>query len=676
MTDDKKNKKKVKESKTSNKLPDPNKVRKVARRPLFWILLAIVVVTLFGQISNGGNQYTKVSTSAVIAAISNNEVESAIVVDRDQVVRAVLKPGKAIKGATKIEASYVTGQEPLIVELLTSNPPPKEWNVSVPHQNLFVSLIFSMLPFIIIALVFFMLMGNAQGGNRVFSFGRSRAKLQSPDAPKTTFADVAGADEAVEELREIKDFLADPKKYQEIGAKIPKGVLLFGPPGTGKTLLARAVAGEAKVPFYSISGSDFVEMFVGVGAARVRDLFNQAKAHAPAIVFVDEIDAVGRQRGAGLGGGHDEREQTLNQLLVEMDGFEANGSVILIAATNRPDVLDPALLRPGRFDRQIGIDRPDLKGREAILKVHAKNKPLAEDVDLLGFARRTPGFTGADLANVLNEAALLTARENAKVITNKSLDESIDRVMAGPQRKSRLMSEEERRITAYHEGGHALVAHALPHTDPVHKITIMPRGHALGYTMVLPDEDKYSTSRNQMLDQLAYTMGGRAAEELVFHDPTTGAANDIEKATTLARAMVTMYGMTEKLGAIKLGTDASEPFMGRDYGHQRDYSENVASVVDAEIRKLIEKAHQEAYDILIENRSTLDRLVEELMVKETLHKEEIEEIFKSVAPRPKRPAWTGSSLRSPSKIPPVEIKKNDATEEKPKRKKKASSENA
>jgi cell division protease FtsH len=339
-----------------------------------------------------------------------------------------------------------------------------------------------------------------------------------------------------------------------------------------------------------------------------------------------------------------------------MDGFEANGSVILIAATNRPDVLDPALLRPGRFDRQIGIDRPDLKGREAILKVHAKNKPLAEDVDLLGFARRTPGFTGADLANVLNEAALLTARENAKVITNKSLDESIDRVMAGPQRKSRLMSEEERRITAYHEGGHALVAHALPHTDPVHKITIMPRGHALGYTMVLPDEDKYSTSRNQMLDQLAYTMGGRAAEELVFHDPTTGAANDIEKATTMARAMVTMYGMTEKLGAIKLGTSDSAPFLGRDFAHQRDYSENVAAIVDQEIRQLIEDAHQEAYEILVQNRATLDALVEELMEKETLNKEEIAKIFAKVNGRPPRPAWTGSPLRKPSSLPPVEIK--------------------
>jgi cell division protease FtsH len=411
-----------------------------------------------------------------------------------------------------------------------------------------------------------------------------------------------------------------------------------------------------------------------VGAARVRDLFNQAKANSPSIIFVDEIDAVGRHRGAGMGGGHDEREQTLNQLLVEMDGFEPHDQVILIAATNRPDILDPALLRPGRFDRQIGIDRPDVKGREAIMKVHAKNKPLEKDLDLLGIARRTPGFTGADLANVLNEAALLTARENRKIISRDDVDEAIDRVMAGPQRKSRLMSEEERRVTAYHEGGHALVAHALPHTDPVHKITIMPRGHALGYTMVLPDEDKYSTTRNQMLDQLAYTMGGRAAEELVFHDPTTGASNDIEKATTLARAMVTQYGMTEKLGAIKLGTSDSAPFLGRDYGHQRDYSEDIASAVDQEIRSLIEGAHHEAYEILVENRSILDALVEELLEKETLHKEEIEVIFKHVAMRPKRPAWTGSSNRVPSKVPPVAIKprNNGVTEEKPKRKKKAS----
>jgi cell division protease FtsH len=645
---------------------------KLTRRPLFWILLAIVVVTFVGQISSGGNQFTKIDTSKAMAAITRGDVEAATIVDRDQVIRLVLKPGAAIEGATKVEASYVTGQEPVLVDLLSATPPPKDWNVNVPRTNLLVSILFTLGPIILLFFLLLFFMGQSQGGSRVFSFGRSRAKLHSNEVPQVTFADVAGADEAIEEFKEIKDFLADPKKYQAIGAKIPKGVLLFGPPGTGKTLLARAVAGEAKVPFYSISGSDFVEMFVGVGASRVRDLFNQAKQNSPSIIFVDEIDAVGRHRGAGMGGGHDEREQTLNQLLVEMDGFEPHDQVILIAATNRPDILDPALLRPGRFDRQIALDRPDVKGREAIMKVHAKNKPLEKDIDLLALARRTPGFTGADLANVLNEAALLTARENRKLISRDDVDEAIDRVMAGPQRKSRLMSEEERRVTAYHEGGHALVAHALPHTDPVHKITIMPRGHALGYTMVLPDEDKYSTTRNQMLDQLAYTMGGRAAEELVFHDPTTGASNDIEKATTLARAMVTQYGMTEKLGAIKLGTSDSAPFLGRDYGHQRDYSEAIASLVDQEIRTLIETAHQEAYEILIENRSILDALVEELLEKETLHKEEIEVIFKRVASRPKRPAWTGSSLREPSRIPPVPVKpKEPEVEAKPKRRKKS-----
>ncbi len=645
---------------------------KLTRRPLFWILLAIVVVTFVGQISSGGNQFTKVDTSQAMAAITRGDVEAATIVDRDQVIRLVLKPGAAIKGATNVEASYVTGQEPILIDLLSATPPPKEWNVTVPKTNLLVSILFTLGPIVLLFFLLLFFMGQAQGGSRVFSFGRSRAKLHSNEVPQVTFADVAGADEAIEEFKEIKDFLADPKKYQAIGAKIPKGVLLFGPPGTGKTLLARAVAGEAKVPFYSISGSDFVEMFVGVGASRVRDLFNQAKQNSPSIIFVDEIDAVGRHRGAGMGGGHDEREQTLNQLLVEMDGFEPHDQVILIAATNRPDILDPALLRPGRFDRQIALDRPDVKGREAIMKVHAKNKPLEKDIDLLALARRTPGFTGADLANVLNEAALLTARENRKLISRDDIDEAIDRVMAGPQRKSRLMSEEERRVTAYHEGGHALVAHALPHTDPVHKITIMPRGHALGYTMVLPDEDKYSTTRNQMLDQLAYTMGGRAAEELVFHDPTTGASNDIEKATTLARAMVTQYGMTEKLGAIKLGTSDSAPFLGRDYGHQRDYSEDIASAVDQEIRNLIETAHQEAYEILVENRSILDALVEELLEKETLHKEEIEVIFKRVAARPKRPAWTGSSLRAPSRIPPVPVKaKTPEVTEAPKRRKKS-----
>ena len=631
------------------------RIRKVLRGPLFWIVLALVLVSAFGRISSSGDKFTKVETSTILAAISANKVDSALVIDREQKIEVVLKSGNFVKGSKKLYASFVSGEEPQIIELLTSNPPPKKWDVKVPTQSFLMSLFLSFAPLLLIGFLLLLFMGNAQGGNRVFSFGKSKAKLQTKEMPKNTFSDVAGADEAVAELIEIKDFLAAPQKYQDIGAKIPKGVLLYGPPGTGKTLLARAVAGEANVPFYSISGSEFVEMFVGVGASRVRDLFAQAKANAPAIIFVDEIDAVGRQRGAGLGGGHDEREQTLNQLLVEMDGFEANGQVILIAATNRPDVLDPALLRPGRFDRQIPVDRPDLKGRSAILAVHAKNKPVAKSVNLEDFAKRTPGFTGADLANVLNEAALLTARENAKVITNAALDEAIDRVMAGPQRKTRLMTEEERRITAYHEGGHALVAHALPHTDPVHKITIMPRGRALGYTMILPDEDRYATTRNQMLDQLAYSLGGRAAEELIFHDPTTGASNDIEKATNLARAMVTQYGMTERIGAIKLGVSEGEPFLGRSYGHQRDYSEEVAGIVDNEIRALIENAHQEAYEILVANREILDDLVEVLLEKETLLKDEIELIFKKVRLVSRRPAWTGSNLRKPSSQPPVAL---------------------
>ena len=658
---------KFKKSKEKNpakknvKATPQTRTQKLLRGPLFWIIVAIIGVTIFGQISSASNRYTEIKTSQAIAAISQSEVESAVLIDKSQKIRLILSNGVTIKGATKVEASYIARQEPTLIDELTANPPAKGWTVDVPKTSVLTTILFSFGPILIIGLLFFLLMSQAQGGNRVFSFGKSRAKLQDNDVPQNTFDDVAGADEAIAELEEIKDFLADPAKYALLGAKIPKGVLLYGPPGTGKTLLARAVAGEAKVPFYSISGSDFVEMFVGVGAARVRDLFNQAKANAPAIVFVDEIDAVGRQRGAGMGGGHDEREQTLNQLLVEMDGFEANGQVILIAATNRPDVLDPALLRPGRFDRQIPVERPDLKGREDILKVHAKNKPISKEVELVAYARRTPGFTGADLANVLNEAALLSAREGQKAIGNIQIDEAIDRVMAGPQRKSRLMSEEERRVTAYHEAGHALVAHALPHTDPVHKITIMPRGRALGYTMVLPDEDRYSTTRNQLLDQLAYSLGGRAAEELIFHDPSTGASNDIEKATALARAMVTQYGMTEAIGAIKLGTDASEPFMGRDYGHQRDYSENVAAIVDGEIRKLIETAHQEAYDILETNRTILDEMVIKLLEIETLNKEEIAQIFTKVRSWPNRPAWTGSETRTPSSTPPVDIQERIVT---------------
>jgi cell division protease FtsH len=665
---------KFKKSPKTKDVPQ-TRAQKIFRGPLFWIVVAIFAVSVFGQITSATNRYTEIKTSQAIDAISKSQVESAELIDRNQKIKLILSGGNTIKGATKVEASYIARQEPTLIDALTANPPARGWTVEVPKQSMLTNFLFSFGPILIIGLLFFLMMSQAQGGNRVFSFGKSRAKLQNSDVPQNTFDDVAGADEAIAELEEIKDFLANPAKYALLGAKIPKGVLLYGPPGTGKTLLARAVAGEAKVPFYSISGSDFVEMFVGVGAARVRDLFTQAKANAPAIIFVDEIDAVGRQRGTGMGGGHDEREQTLNQLLVEMDGFETGGQVILIAATNRPDVLDPALLRPGRFDRQIAVDRPDLKGREEILRVHAKTKPLSDEVELLNYARRTPGFTGADLANVLNEAALLAAREEKKVISNLQIDEAIDRVMAGPQRKSRIMSDDERRVTAYHEAGHALVAHALPHTDPVHKITIMPRGRALGYTMVLPDDDKYSTTRNQLLDQLAYSLGGRAAEELIFHDPSTGASNDIEKATALARAMVTQYGMTEAIGAIKLGSDASEPFMGRDYGHQRDYSENIAAKVDVEIRKLIENAHQEAFDILVENRATLDAMVLQLLEKETLNKEEIAAIFAKVNSWPRRPSWTGSSTRIPSQQPPVAVPERlivkPAAEKKPSRVKKS-----
>ena len=630
-----------------------------SKNPITWILLAGLLFFGYSQLSNVGKSFKEVETQTIIGAIKASQVDSALLLAQDQQIRVVLKSGVKISDSSKLQASYLANQEIELVKILSENPPPNKWNVKVTRQSLLVSLLFTLIPFVLIAFIFFYLISRAQGGGRAFQFGRSRAKLNEKEKPQTKFTDVAGAEEAIEELREIKDFLVNPAKYEKLGAKIPKGVLLYGPPGTGKTLLARAVAGEANVPFFSISGSDFVEMFVGVGAARVRDMFTQAKASAPAIVFVDEIDAVGRHRGAGMGGGHDEREQTLNQLLVEMDGFEANGSVIMIAATNRPDILDPALLRPGRFDRQISVDRPDLKGREAILQIHARNKPLAKDVDLLNLARRMPGFTGADLANVVNEAALLTARKNLDEITNEALGESIDRVMAGPQKVSRLMNEKERLITAYHEGGHALVAHALPNTDPVQKITIMPRGRALGYTMVLPDEDKYSKSRNQMLDELAYTLGGRAAEELIFHDPTTGAANDIEKATALSRAMVMEYGLSERIGAIKLASVSNEPFVGMNYGHQRDYSEEIAGIVDEEVRELIDNAHQEAYEILVANRETLDNLVLELMERETLEKDEVARIFAKVQEWPARKPWTGSKERKPSKQPPVVFEKTE-----------------
>ena len=635
------------------------KNRRFFRTPAFWVLIAILGFFLYGQFASANAAFKKVDTAVVLDAIAGSKVESAVVVDRDQRIQVTLKNGVKVGGSNRIQANYISGQEVQIIELLKAHQPPQLWDVRVPTTSTFMSILMTLGPILLISFIFLFFMNQMQGGGRVMQFGKSRAKLASKDTPKTTFADVAGADEAIEELHEIKDFLANPSKFQSMGAKIPKGVLLYGPPGTGKTLLARAVAGEANVPFYSISGSDFVEMFVGVGAARVRDLFNQAKQNAPAIVFVDEIDAVGRHRGAGMGGGHDEREQTLNQLLVEMDGFEANGSVILIAATNRPDILDPALLRPGRFDRQIAVERPDLKGRKEILEVHAKGKPLGEGIDLMDVAKRTPGFTGADLANVLNEGAILAARAGKELVDKDVLDEAIDRVIAGPQKRSRLMNDHEKLVTAYHEGGHALVAHALPNTDPVHKVTILPRGRALGYTMVLPDEDRYSTTRNEMLDQLAYALGGRAAEEMVFHDPTTGASNDIEKATNIARAMVTQYGMTERLGAVKFGNAGNEPFLGRDYGHQRDYSEDVASVVDEEVKKLIDNAHQEAWAILSEHRDVLDALVLELLEKETLDKDEVARIFAPIQKRHARPAWTGSSERIPSTRPAVQFPQSE-----------------
>ncbi len=628
--------------------------KRIFRGPWLWIVLGVAAVLMILQVLSSSGGAEEVDTSEVISTIESGDVKSVLFVDGDQEIQATLDDD------SEIVSQYQLDQGVQLVNLVEKGVEAGDidnFDVEAPREpSLLGSVLGALLPFVLIFLLFIFLINQVQGGGgRVMQFGKSKARLITKDMPKTTFADVAGAQEAVEELEEIKEFLAEPAKFQAVGAKIPKGVLLYGQPGTGKTLLARAVAGEAGVPFYSISGSDFVEMFVGVGASRVRDLFEQAKENAPAIVFIDEIDAVGRHRGAGLGGGHDEREQTLNQLLVEMDGFDVRGGVILIAATNRPDVLDPALLRPGRFDRQIGVDAPDANGRKKILEVHSRGKPIAQDVDLTAVARRTPGFTGADLANVLNEAALLTARMDLKLIDDKALDEAIDRVIAGPQRRTRLMSDQEKKITAYHEGGHALVAAALPGSDPVRKITILPRGRALGYTMVLPDEDKYSTTRSEMLDRLAYMMGGRAAEELVFHDPTTGASNDIEKATALARAMVTQYGMTERLGAIKFGEGNAEPFVGRDIGHNRNYSEEIAAMVDDEVKKLISGAHQEAFDVLVDNRDVLDNLVLELFDKETLDQKQVAEIFAPLRRRDRRPAWTGSPQRIPSDKPPVNV---------------------
>jgi cell division protease FtsH len=621
--------------------------KKILNSWVIWVLVGAVALLVFLPSLTSGNT-GRVDTSVGLQLLTEKKASEAKIFDGDQRVDLSLKEDFTLDGVDKgkkVSFYYSNARAEDVVKAIDAAD--LEGFTDQPvESNWFLSMLGVLIPFILIALLFWFLLSRAQGGgSKVMQFGKSKAKLITKDMPQVTFNDVAGAEEAVEELHEIKEFLQEPAKFQAVGAKIPKGVLLYGPPGTGKTLLARAVAGEAGVPFYSISGSDFVEMFVGVGASRVRDLFEQAKNNAPAIIFVDEIDAVGRHRGAGVGGGNDEREQTLNQLLVEMDGFGANTNVILIAATNRPDVLDPALLRPGRFDRQIPVEAPDFIGREQILRVHAQGKPMADNVDLRAVAKKTPGYTGADLANVLNEAALLTARSNAQLVDDRALDEAIDRVMAGPQKRSRLMKEHERKITAYHEGGHALVAAALRHSAPVTKITILPRGRALGYTMVVPDDDKYSVTRNELLDQLAYAMGGRVAEEIIFHDPSTGASNDIEKATGTARKMVTQYGMSERIGSVKLGSGGGEPFLGRDAGHDRDYSERIAAIVDEEVRALIDAAHDEAYAVLTENRHVLDRLALALLERETLNQKDLVEIFADIVKRPERKVWLSKDSR-------------------------------
>jgi len=628
--------------------------KRIFRGPILYIIIAVIVVWVGSSLLTGTG-FRQVTTEKGLDLLSSGNVQAVKIVDVENRVDITLTRADAEFGK-QVQFYYVTPRGEAIISAVETSNATDGYDDEVPQPSWLLTLLGWLFPLIILGVFFwFMLSGMQGGGNRVMQFGKSKAKLVSKETPKVTFKDVAGADEAIEELEEIKDFLKEPAKFQAVGARIPKGVLLYGPPGTGKTLLARAVAGEAGVPFYSISGSDFVEMFVGVGASRVRDLFEQAKNSAPAIIFVDEIDAVGRHRGAGLGGGHDEREQTLNQLLVEMDGFDVKTNVILIAATNRPDILDPALLRPGRFDRQIGVDAPDLKGRQKILEVHSKGKPMAAGVDLEVLARKTPGFTGADLANVLNEAALLTARSNAQLIDNRALDEAVDRVIAGPQRRTRIMRDQEKIITAYHEGGHALVASAMNHTDPVTKITILPRGRALGYTMVLPLEDRYSVTRNELLDQLAYAMGGRVAEEIIFHDPTSGASNDIEKATATARRMVTEFGMSALIGSVKLGAASGEMFLGRDMGHQRDYSDELAQKVDEEVRSLIEAAHDEAYRVIIQNRDILDRLATALLEQETLDQDQLADIFKDIKRQPERPQWLSSSKRPVSDLPAVTI---------------------
>lgn len=584
----------------------------------FYLLIIIVAIWMIDYYSASTVSKTDITYSAFMKHVQQDEVKQVTIVDN--VISGKLKDGKDFSTVAPSDDSLIPTLRARDIEIKAELPPQPPW---------WTTILSSLLPMLLIVGIWFMLMQQSQGGGgRVMNFGKSRARRYDEDNIKITFKDVAGADEAKQELEEVVEFLKHPKKYNDLGAKIPKGVLLYGPPGTGKTLLAKAVAGEAGVPFFSISGSDFVEMFVGVGASRVRDLFEQAKKSAPCIVFIDEIDAVGRQRGAGLGGGHDEREQTLNQLLVEMDGFGANEGIIMIAATNRPDILDPALLRPGRFDRQIVVDRPDIKGRQEILKVHVKGKPISPEVELGVIARRTPGFTGADLSNLVNEAALMTARKNKNKIDMPEMEEAAERVIMGPERRSRVISDKEKRLTAYHEGGHTLVGMLLDNTDPVHKVTIIPRGRAGGYTLSLPKEDRYYATRSEMLDELKVLLGGRVAEALVLKEISSGASNDLQRATSLARQMICEYGMSPELGPMTFGHRQDQVFLGRDIGRDKDYSEEVAAKIDKEIRKFIDEAYQKTESLLNENMDKLHLIADALIERETLEGEEIDQLMK------------------------------------------------
>jgi cell division protease FtsH len=623
-------------------------MRRFFRSAAFPILIVVVLAFFAQRLISPGSGHTTPDYTTFVQRIQDHQVESVTWNTKDNTLNVKQTDGSSYDEAYPDSDS---AQAQLLNTLEQNNV---KTEIKGKGGSSLLSLLTYILPFLLFFAFWIFLMNQMQGGgSRVMSFGKSRAKRMSVDAPKITFRDVAGADEAVQELQEIKEFLENPKKFQALGARIPKGVLLYGPPGTGKTLLARAVAGEAGVPFFSISGSDFVEMFVGVGASRVRDLFEQAKQNSPCIIFMDEIDAVGRHRGAGMGGGHDEREQTLNQLLVEMDGFEMKDNIILIAATNRPDILDPALLRPGRFDRQIVVDRPDRKGRKHILEVHTRGKPLAQDIDLDALAGQTPGFTGADLANLINEAALLTARSSKREITMTELEEGIMRVIAGPEKKSRVMSEKERLITAYHELGHAIVGHLLPNTDPVHKVSIISRGQALGYTISLPTEDKFLTTRAELLDTMAMTLGGRAAEEIIFDEITTGASNDLEKVTETAKQMVMRFGMSERLGPRVFGHDRSMPFLGREFSAEPDYSDEIAREIDDEVRRMVEDAHQTSKDILSEHREQLDTISQILLSRETI---EAEEFIALLEGKPEEEVFHDEEEAQPPEAPPVEEK--------------------